>query len=326
MGLLDAFSDTELLDLYVQYPKSHLLKRKLGLSGQSHLTFLQELSSRGVTLTGEDDLNLVYPDNPDWSVAEWLTQTEQLGLLCACGCGEPIQILKGHRHRGISKYRKNHRNRGKALSEKRKANISKALTGLKRDDAFKEKRRIYMRELWQDPFYQAKMSSMSTETNADPARRERQGKAISDWIARHPEHLIHLAACNRKWAAEHPEKKLDAAKRGHKALAQQGRRSSIEVKLEKALVTAGLSFEPQWEHKLGIADFLVSTTTVVFADGDYWHSSRLAQEKDARHNKSLKEQGYTVLRFWEHEINKDVQECVERIQTALRDNGTKSPN
>ena len=197
------------------------------------------------------------------------------------------------------------------------ANISKALQGKKMGDAFKEKCRSRMVSRWQDPAYHAEMCRMSTEVNADPAMRLVHSNAVSAWITAHPEHLKHLAEVNVKWALEHPEKKIEAAKKGHMALAVQGKRSSIEIKLERALQKAGVPFYPQWEHTLGVADFLVPPNIVVFADGDYWHGSKKAQEKDARHNESLTNQGYRVLRFWEHAINKDVQACVNQVQTLL---------
>ena len=174
-----------------------------------------------------------------------------------------------------------------------------------------------MKDRWQDPEYQAEMSRMSTETNADPAMKQLHSECMTNYLAEHPDHIRILTEANIAWCKEHPEKKIEAAKNGHKAMAQKGNRSSIEVKLENAIIAAGLPFQAQWEHKLGVADFLVGTQVVVFADGDYWHSSQKAQEKDARHNQSLTEQGYQVLRFWEHKINSNVQECIRIIQKAF---------
>jgi very-short-patch-repair endonuclease len=40
----------------------------------------------------------------------------------------------------------------------------------------------------------------------------------------------------------------------------------------------------------------------VFCDGDYWHRRPDARQKDARVNRTLRERGWTVSRFWERDI------------------------
>ena len=53
----------------------------------------------------------------------------------------------------------------------------------------------------------------------------------------------------------------------------------------------------------------------IFADGDYWHSDGFPEtrKRDKIVNKELKKQGYKVLRFWEHEIKKNVDFCINKI-------------
>lgn len=55
----------------------------------------------------------------------------------------------------------------------------------------------------------------------------------------------------------------------------------------------------------------------VFADGDYWHNLPSYVERDKRINKTLKDNGWSVLRFCEHEINTDVGQCVDKIAETL---------
>ena len=57
----------------------------------------------------------------------------------------------------------------------------------------------------------------------------------------------------------------------------------------------------------------------VFCDGNYWHNYPYGTEKDKRQNKILKKNGWKVLRFWEHEINKDANTCIEKIINNLEE-------
>lgn len=185
------------------------------------------------------------------------------------------------------------------------------------DGAFKEKCRARMIRRWKDPAYRVAQSQMSTEMNKDPARRQAASERMANWAAAHPEHFTKLAESNRAWAAAHPDKKLAAARAGHKALVVKGKRSSIEIELEQALVAKGLPFQAEWEHALGVADFLVAGKVVVFADGDYWHRKPGAQKKDKKHNAHLSGLGYKVLRFWETDINSDSVACAEQVRLAV---------
>jgi DNA mismatch endonuclease (patch repair protein) len=55
----------------------------------------------------------------------------------------------------------------------------------------------------------------------------------------------------------------------------------------------------------------------VFCDGDYWHNLPNQRIKDEQHNRLLELAGWTVLRFWEHEIETDALSCVERVKETL---------
>ncbi|MFH1199876.1 MAG: DUF559 domain-containing protein [Candidatus Micrarchaeota archaeon] len=56
----------------------------------------------------------------------------------------------------------------------------------------------------------------------------------------------------------------------------------------------------------------------VFCDGDYWHARDDVRKKDERVNRKLKNAGWTVLRFWEHEIKKNPKEVVDEIEKMLK--------
>ena len=60
-------------------------------------------------------------------------------------------------------------------------------------------------------------------------------------------------------------------------------------------------------------DFLINDDIIVECDGDYWHNLSNIKEKDKIRDKILTENGYKVFRFWEHEINDNVSNCINRI-------------
>lgn len=48
-------------------------------------------------------------------------------------------------------------------------------------------------------------------------------------------------------------------------------------------------------------------------DGDYWHNRPGAQEKDAIKTKQLQDKGYKVFRFWEKDIHKNFEKCINQL-------------
>ena len=52
-------------------------------------------------------------------------------------------------------------------------------------------------------------------------------------------------------------------------------------------------------------------------DGDYWHNLEERKKRDSLKDKKLKEWGYTVLRFWEHEIYENLDSCILKIKENL---------
>lgn len=85
--------------------------------------------------------------------------------------------------------------------------------------------------------------------------------------------------------------------------------SSIEVKFEKHLIESRIKYY----HSYLITDisnpylcdfYLPDYKTIIECDGTYWHNYPFGNIKDHIRNKELVSKGYTVLRYWEFEINK----------------------
>ena len=92
--------------------------------------------------------------------------------------------------------------------------------------------------------------------------------------------------------------------------------TSIEVKMQNILKENNIEFE---KHKaiVGQPDIFIKPNICIFCDGDYWHNRPGAQERDEYVNKTLKENGYQILRFWEHEINNNIFSCFCQLQKMI---------
>lgn len=107
--------------------------------------------------------------------------------------------------------------------------------------------------------------------------------------------------------------------------------SKIEVKMKEALDENKISYE--YQPKLfGKPDFLVKPKIVIFCDSSFWHGRNWKKlktqlkegywqqhilknrQRDVMVNRTLRKRGYTVLRFWDVEIQKDIDGCMRRIR------------
>ena len=53
------------------------------------------------------------------------------------------------------------------------------------------------------------------------------------------------------------------------------------------------------------------------ADGEHYHTSKKAKQRDYFKNKILKRLGWKVIRFWGEEIRNNVIGCVDKIEKEL---------
>lgn len=84
-----------------------------------------------------------------------------------------------------------------------------------------------------------------------------------------------------------------------------GGSSLLELKMEKALGMAHISFEREVKFKRFHVDFLIQKyNTVIECDGEFWHLKPNVKERDKRKNILLQGLGYKVLRFTGNELDK----------------------
>jgi very-short-patch-repair endonuclease len=128
-------------------------------------------------------------------------------------------------------------------------------------------------------------------------------------IYKHKPHTEEWKIKMRKWHTENPANIFKDTK--------------IELKVEKELLTRKINYLKQ-TPLCGVArvDFYLPEYKIVIqCDGDYWHgcpkhfknNNKRKPDKEERQNKILKENGYKIFRFWECEINKSVENCINKI-------------
>ncbi len=110
--------------------------------------------------------------------------------------------------------------------------------------------------------------------------------------------------------------------------------TSIETTLRRALFKRGIRYRKNVSNILGKPDIAIKKyRLLVFCDGDFWHGKKYRgvktnkgfwdekikrnRERDLEYTIQLRDEGWTVLRFWESEINKDVEKCVDIIVEAI---------
>jgi DNA mismatch endonuclease (patch repair protein) len=93
--------------------------------------------------------------------------------------------------------------------------------------------------------------------------------------------------------------------------------TSIEVKLQNGLVDANIFFFVHYPI-FGQPDLFVPSKIAIFSDGKYWHNYPDGTNRDKLVNETLTSQGYIVLRFWEHEINNNLEGCIEKILAVIK--------
>ena len=111
-----------------------------------------------------------------------------------------------------------------------------------------------------------------------------------------------------------------------------------ETLLAKTLWHLGYRYRLNYRKLPGSPDIAITKHKVaVFVDGEFWHGfdwenrkSKLKSNKDywiekieeniardKRNNDALSEMGWQVIRFWEKDVLKDTESCIQMILSAL---------
>ena len=116
--------------------------------------------------------------------------------------------------------------------------------------------------------------------------------------------------------------------------------SKIEVKLRKELWARGLHYRKNVKNVCGKPDIaFIGKKVAVFCDSEFWHGYDWENKKseiksnrdfwipkierniqrDLEVNERLESEGWTVIRFWGKEIQKNVSECADKIERIVQE-------
>lgn len=130
---------------------------------------------------------------------------------------------------------------------------------------------------------------------------------------------------------------LDKKTRSKIMASIKSRNTKIEILFRKELYGQGLrGYRVNNKNIYGSPDLVYTKYKLaIFLDGDFWHGydwkvkGRIPPkeywqdkiqkniERDNRVNEKLQEDGWKVLRFWEHEIRNNIEDCITKVKEIL---------
>ena len=117
------------------------------------------------------------------------------------------------------------------------------------------------------------------------------------------------------------------------------KRGKAETLLAKRLWGLGYRYRLNYRKLPGSPDIVITKEKLaIFVDGEFWHGQDWENRKpklksnrdywiekieenmsrDKRNNDSLSEMGWQVIRFWEKDVLKSPDDCIQRIKLLLR--------
>lgn len=118
----------------------------------------------------------------------------------------------------------------------------------------------------------------------------------------------------------------------------RSRDTDIERTVRSALHRRGIRFRTHVRALPGRPDLVFPRQRVaVFIDGDFWHGFRFPvwqdrlpafwqskiatnRRRDRRNYQRLRRAGWTVVRIWQHQIERNLDSCVRKILDVLHRN------
>jgi DNA mismatch endonuclease (patch repair protein) len=92
-------------------------------------------------------------------------------------------------------------------------------------------------------------------------------------------------------------------------------KTKIEGLMGHALKSIGIKFVTQYYVGKAVPDVAIPSDRIaIFCDGDYFHGLPETKAKDARVNTRLRQIGWRVFRFSEHDILKNPHACADKVR------------
>ena len=116
----------------------------------------------------------------------------------------------------------------------------------------------------------------------------------------------------------------------------KGKDTSLERRVRTELHQRGYRFRKHVTTLPGKPDIVFPKQRVaVFVDGDFWHGYRFStwehkvsdfwkakirknRERDTKNRRRLRYMGWTAIRLWQHDLDKDFEGCIKRIISEVK--------
>lgn len=104
--------------------------------------------------------------------------------------------------------------------------------------------------------------------------------------------------------------------------------TKLEQKVQLKLTSLNIKFQKHLPI-YGQPDIFIEPNICVFIDGCYWHACNICEKGkrlknystrrkiDSKITEKLASNGYSVVRFWEHEIENNLDGCINKIAPLL---------
>lgn len=114
----------------------------------------------------------------------------------------------------------------------------------------------------------------------------------------------------------------------------KSKNTKAEIILRKAIWANGIRFRIHAKNMPGKPDIVINKYRLaIFVDGGFWHGYQWERKKheiksnlrfwipkiesnmqrDKEKQKTLEDAGYTVMRFWDHDIKNNLSKCLNQI-------------
>jgi DNA mismatch endonuclease (patch repair protein) len=116
----------------------------------------------------------------------------------------------------------------------------------------------------------------------------------------------------------------------------KGKDTGLETRVRSELHKRGFRFRKHLKELPGKPDVVFTKAKVaVFIDGDFWHGYRFStwehkvsdfwktkisknRERDAKNHRRLRNMGWTVIRLWQHDLERDFEASIGKVVSALK--------
>jgi len=259
-------------------------------------------------------------------------------VLCKCGCGK-IRLKTDNQGR-VREYINGHFNKGK--KHEIKTCVIQGCIGICHAKGYCDKH--YQRfKKYKNPLFIKNISGKNNHQygKISPMKGKKHSKETKIKMSKS------MTGIKR---SEESKLRMKITNRG-KIMSEEGRRKTSERMAKKAIVFSntkperflksvlsvnGIKYESQKIIRVGNrwhpVDIFIKPNICIEADGCFHHAClkyctekqlkysapQKALKRDPMINQKLKDRGYMVLRFWQHEIDNDIMKCFDEITEFIK--------